>query len=214
MDDVSLSTPQSMVVLLVEDDARLAHFTAEFLEKNSVRVVRASDGETAIAEASRTQFDAIVLDLMLPRRDGIDVCRTLRARSDIPIIMVSARGEEIDRVLGLELGADDYLTKPFSPRELLARLRANVRRARGQAGPSDRPIRVGKLSISPRSRSASLDGRELTLTTCEFDILRVLAERKGRVLNRETLLELVGRSAEDSFDRAIDVHLAITSKAQ
>lgn len=197
-----------MVVLLVEDDARLAHFTAEYLEKNGVMTVRAGDGETALAEAARTQFDAIVLDLMLPRRDGIDVCRTLRARSDIPIVMVSARGEEIDRVLGLELGADDYLTKPFSPRELLARLRANVRRARGQAGPNDRPLRVGRLAISPRSRSATLDGRELSLTTCEFDILRVLAERKGRVLSREMLLELVGRSLEDSFDRAIDVHIS------
>ena len=198
----------AVVALLVEDDARLASLTAEYLRGHEVQVVVAGDGAAALAEARRGRFDVVLLDLMLPGGSGLDVCRELRARSDVPILILTARGEEADRVLGLELGADDYLTKPFSPRELLARIQAQVRRARGQAGPPTRPIVVGDLELDPASVRATLAGRELPLTTYEFQLLRVLAERAGHVLSRERLLELVRGSAEEAFDRSIDVHIS------
>jgi len=198
----------AVVALLVEDDARLASLTAEYLRGHEVQVVVAGDGAAALAEARRGRFDVVLLDLMLPGGSGLDVCRELRARSDVPILILTARGEEADRVLGLELGADDYLTKPFSPRELLARIQAQVRRARGQAGPPTRPIVVGDLELDPASVRATLAGRELPLTAYEFQLLRVLAERAGHVLSRERLLELVRGSAEEAFDRSIDVHIS------
>jgi len=201
------ATP-AVVALLVEDDARLASLTAEYLRGHEVQVVVAGDGAAALAEARRGRFDVVLLDLMLPGGSGLDVCRELRARSDVPILILTARGEEADRVLGLELGADDYLTKPFSPRELLARIQAQVRRARGQAGPPTRPIVVGDLELDPASVRATLAGRELPLTAYEFQLLRVLAERAGHVLSRERLLELVRGSAEEAFDRSIDVHIS------
>jgi DNA-binding response OmpR family regulator len=198
----------AILALLVEDDARLAALTAEYLKGHGVGVVVAPDGLSALAEARRTRFDAVLLDVMLPGRGGLEVCRELRARSDVPILMLTARGEEADRVLGLELGADDYLTKPFSPRELLARIQALVRRARGQAGPPSQPLAVGDLELDPGALRASLAGRELPLTAYEFHLLRVLAERAGHVLSRERLLELVRGSAEEAFDRSIDVHIS------
>lgn len=198
----------AIVALLVEDDARLAALTAEYLRSHGVKVVVAADGAVALAETQRARFDVVLLDLMLPGRSGVDVCRELRARSDVPVIMLTARGEEADRVLGLESGADDYVPKPFSPRELLARIQALVRRARGQAGPASRPVVVGDLEIDPGAQRATLRGRELDLTGYEFQLLRVLAERAGRVLSRERLLELVRGSAEEAFDRSIDVHIS------
>jgi DNA-binding response OmpR family regulator len=198
----------AIVALLVEDDARLAALTREYLEHHGIGVVQVGDGARALDEARRARFDVVLLDLMLPGRSGLDVCRELRARSDVPILILTARGEEADRVLGLELGADDYLTKPFSPRELLARIQAQVRRARGQAGPPTRPIVVGGLELDPASLRATLDGRELPLTAYEFQLLRVLAERAGHVLSRERLLELVRGSAEEAFDRSVDVHIS------
>ena len=145
---------------------------------------------------------------MLPGVDGMEVCRRLRERIDTPIIMVTAHGEESDRVLGLEGGADDYIGKPFSSRELLARIRAQARRARGQAGPPGRAVVVGSLRIEPQAMRATFEGRELGLTTYEFTLLRILAERAGRVLGREQLIDLVRGSAEESFDRSIDVHVS------
>jgi DNA-binding response OmpR family regulator len=198
----------AILALLVEDDASLAERTAEYLRGHGVTVVRAADGEVALVEARRTRFDVVLLDLMLPRRGGLEVCRDLRAHSDVPILILTARGEEADRVLGLELGADDYLTKPFSPRELLARVQAQVRRARGQAGPASRPVVVGDLHLDPAALQATLRGRPLPLTAYEFQLLRALAERAGRVLSRERLLELVRGSAEEAFDRSIDVHIS------
>jgi two-component system response regulator RstA len=150
----------------------------------------------------------VVLDLMLPGRDGIEVCRELRSRIDVPIIMVTARGEESDRVLGLEVGADDYVTKPFSPRELLARIRANVRRVRGQAGPAQDTITVGSLVLDPAKMTVTLDGNPVEVTAYEFSILRALAQRPGKVLSREQLLDLAKGSADLSFDRSIDVHVS------
>jgi DNA-binding response OmpR family regulator len=197
-------------VLLIEDNTRLGELTARYLTSHGVSVTLLPDGTRGLAAALSNAYDLILLDLMLPGRDGVSVCQELRERCGVPIIMVTARSEEADRVLGLELGADDYVTKPFSARELLARIRAQVRRARGLAGPAvPSVVRVGRLVVDPARLEASLDGRKLPLTAYEFALLRVLAERSGRVLNREQLLDLAkGGSAEESFDRSIDVHIS------
>jgi two-component system OmpR family response regulator len=205
---VSDLAPATIKVLLVEDDARLAQLTQRYLESHGVMVTVSPDGIEGQAEALRRQYDCIVLDLMLPGRDGIEVCRQLRGRIDVPIIMVTARGEESDRVLGLEVGADDYVTKPFSPRELLARIRANVRRSRGQVGPQQETIEVGSLVLDPAKLTVVLDGNPIEVTAYEFAILRALAQHPGRVLSREQLLDLAKGSADLSFDRSIDVHVS------
>ena len=197
-----------IAALLVEDDTRLATLTREYLEGHGVAVEVAGDGKVGLRAALERRFDVVLLDLMLPEKDGLTVCRELRARSDVPVLVLTARGEEADRVLGLELGADDYLAKPYSPRELLARIRALVRRARGQVGPPLRTVRVGGLIVDAAARRATLHGRDLALTSYEFDILRALAERAGRVLSREQLMELARGSAEEAFDRSIDVHVS------
>jgi DNA-binding response OmpR family regulator len=194
--------------LLVEDDVKLARVTAEYLQGHGVRVVTSPNGAAALEEVRLSPFDVVLLDLMLPGRSGLEVCRELRARSDIPILILTARGEEADRVLGLELGADDYLTKPFSPRELLARIQSHVRRSRGLSGPSARPLALGGLVLDPASLRATLDGRELPLTAYEFQLLLALAERAGQVLSRERLLERARGNAEEAFDRSIDVHIS------
>jgi DNA-binding response OmpR family regulator len=198
----------AIFALLVEDDAKLAALTAEYLRSHGVEVAVCGNGATALEEARRARFDVVLLDLMLPGRSGLEVCRELRARSDVPILVLTARGEEADRVLGLELGADDYLTKPFSPRELVARIQAQVRRARGQAGPPSRRVVVGELVLDPAALRATLRGRELPLTAYEFQLLRALAERAGQVLSRERLLELARGNAEEAFDRSVDVHVS------
>ncbi len=195
-------------VVYIEDDERLATLTGRYLESHGVRVTLSNDARDGIAKILRECPDVILLDLMLPGTDGLEACRELRGRLDTPIIMVTARGEEVDRVMGLEGGADDYIAKPFSSRELLARIRAQARRARGRVGPQSSVLRVGGLVVDAASRHASLDGRELVLTTYEFSLLRVLAERSGRVLTREQIMDLVRGSAEEAFDRSIDVHVS------
>jgi two-component system OmpR family response regulator len=145
---------------------------------------------------------------MLPGKDGVEVCRELRTRTDVPIIMLTARTEEVDRVMGLDAGADDYVTKPFSSRELVSRIRAVVRRARGLAGPPLQRISVGEISLDPASRSVWVSGREVSLTGYEFALLLALAERAGRVLSREQLLDLAKGSAEEAYDRSIDVQIS------
>jgi len=203
-----MTSEPTVTALLVEDDDKLARLLAEYLGGHGVVVSRAADGEAGLKEALAHRYDIVLLDLMLPGRNGLEVCRELRTRSDVPVIVLTARGEEADRILGLELGADDYLPKPFSPRELLARIRAILRRVRGQVGPSTRPVRVGALQLDPASRRATFEGRQLELTSYEFDLLRVLAERAGRVLSREQLLDLARGSADEAFDRSIDVHVS------
>ena len=198
----------AITALLVEDDLRLARLVTEYLTRNEVAVTHVADGAQGFDEAVRFRYDVVLLDLMLPGRDGLSICRALRDRSDVPIIMLTARGEETDRVLGLELGADDYLAKPFSPRELLARMRAQVRRARGQAGPSTSMVRIGELTLDPSARQAVFRGQSLDLTGYEFDLLRALAERAGRILSREQLMELARGASDEAFDRSVDVHIS------
>jgi DNA-binding response OmpR family regulator len=195
-------------LLMVEDDERLAQLTARYLEQFGVRVTRVADGRTAIGVAGRESFDLVLLDLNLPGVDGIEVCRVIRSKIDVPIIIVTARADEGDRVLGLELGADDYVVKPFSSRELLARVRAQVRRARGRAGPKQRLLRAGRIEVDPASLRASIDGKPLQLTGYEFTLLRALVERAGRVLTRDQLLALANREADAVFDRSIDGHIS------
>jgi len=198
----------ALSVLLVEDDTRLAALTREYLEGHGLAVVHVTDGRRGLDEALRARFDAVLLDLMLPGKDGLEICRELRARSDVPILVLTARGEEADRVLGLEMGADDYLAKPFSPRELLARIRAVTRRARGRTGPSRESVQVGTLLLDPAARRVTLGGAEIELTGYEFALLEALARRAGRVLSREQLMELARGTAEEAFDRSIDVHVS------
>ena len=195
-------------VLFVEDDERLARLTARYLEGSGLLVTWIATGPEAIAAGAQRQFDVILLDLMLPGRDGMDVCRELRKRTDVPIIMVTARKDEVDRVLGLDAGADDYVTKPFSSRELVSRIRAVVRRARGLVGPPLRPIEAGRITIDPARMRVTVAGREVSLTGYEFALLKVLAERAGRVLSREQLLDLAKGSADEAYDRSIDVQIS------
>jgi DNA-binding response OmpR family regulator len=198
----------SLSVLLIEDDVRLARFTAAYLQSHSVEVTIVGDGNSAVKTALEIRPDVIVLDLMLPNVNGFDICRELREHLDVPIVVVSARADEDDRVRALEGGADDYVVKPIGPRELLARVRAQVRRARGDLVRGDGPRQIGALSVDPRSMTATLQGRPLVLTSYEFALLRALADRPGRVLSREQLIELVRGSAEQAFDRSVDVHIS------
>ncbi len=208
MISVPATATTPVLALLVEDDARLAALTKEYLEGHGVAVVHVGDGRRGQEEALTGRYDAVLLDLMLPGKDGLEVCREIRARSDVPIVVLTARGEEADRVMGLELGADDYLAKPFSPRELLARIRAVVRRAKGRAGPARDLVRVGALVVDPAARRVTLRGREIGLTGYEFALLEALARRAGRILSRERLMELARGSAEEAFDRTVDVHVS------
>ena len=202
------ASSEDLSVVYVEDDERLARLTAQYLRSHGVVVHVVSRGDEALAEVLRVRPDVVLLDLMLPGMSGLDVCRALRARLDVPIVMVTARDEEADRVMGLEGGADDYVSKPFSSRELPARVRAQARRARGEAGPRAERISVGPLVVDAATMSASLDGEVLPLTTYELALLRALAERAGRVLTREQLMVLVRGSADEAFDRSVDVHIS------
>jgi two-component system phosphate regulon response regulator OmpR len=193
-------------VLLIEDDARLAGMVSEYLGGAGFRVAVAPGGQAGLERAAREAPDAVVLDLMLPDMDGLEVCRRLRATSDVPVLMLTARGDAMDRVVGLEMGADDYLPKPFEPRELLARLRAILRR-RHQGGRGD-VLRFGRLEIDRGARVARLDGAERPLTAHQFALLVALAEHAGRVLSRDRLMDLVKGEALEAFDRSIDVHVS------
>jgi len=192
-------------VVYVEDDERLARLTTQYLKSHRVEVHLVNRGDLAVAEVLRVRPDVVLLDLMLPGTDGLDVCRQLRSRTDVAIIMVTARTEEADRVLGLEGGADDYVAKPFQSRELLARIRAQARRARGDAGPRPERIELGTLVIDSTTMQVTVGGKPISLTTSEFALLHALAQRPGRVLGREQLLQLLHGSSEEAFDRSIDV---------
>lgn len=203
-----MATHPTITALLVEDDDRLAALTRDYLQGHGLVVAVERDGSRGLALALTGRFDVVLLDLMLPGMNGLDVCRAIRERSEVPVIVLTARGEESDRIVGLELGADDYLPKPFSPRELVARIRAVLRRSRGRSGPKTRRLAVGPLALDAGSRKVTVDGREVAVTGYEFDLLYALAERAGQVLTRDRLLELARGNAEEAFDRSIDVHVS------
>jgi two-component system, OmpR family, phosphate regulon response regulator OmpR len=193
-------------VLLIEDDRRLAEMLSRYLGEAGLSVSVAGTGREGLARLEREPHEAVILDLTLPDMDGLDVCRQLRAFSQTPVLMLTARGEPMDRVVGLEMGADDYLPKPFEPRELLARLRAILRR--GPAVASSRVLRFGRLEIDRDARCVRVDGAERPLTAHQFALLQALAERPGRVLSRDSLMDLVRGEALEAFDRSIDVHVS------
>jgi DNA-binding response OmpR family regulator len=193
-------------ILLIEDDHRLAEMVKSYLGQAGFQVTIAARGELGEAAEKRESFDAIILDLMLPDIDGLDVCRRVRLRSDTPILMLTARGDTMDRIVGLELGADDYLPKPFEPRELLARLKAILRRGRGE--PTAQMLRFGRLEIDLAAREVRLDGDARALTSYQFDLLAALAQHAGRVMSRDAIMNLVRNEPLEAFDRSIDVHIS------
>ena len=195
-------------ILMIEDDESLAEMVAEYLGELGIEVTACAEAAAGMDLLKRRPFDALLLDVMLPDLDGFEVCRRVRAESDIPILMLTARGDEMDRIVGLELGADDYLPKPFNPRELLARLRAILRRRRGLGADRSASLHFGRLEIDRAARVTRLDGEPRPLTSYQFDLLCVLAENAGRVLSRESLMDNVKGEPLEAFDRSIDVHIS------
>ncbi|MEQ8779405.1 MAG: response regulator transcription factor [Roseibium album] len=193
-------------ILLIEDDNRLAEMVRDYLGKSGFKVTIAADGQKGLDQQRRQQFDAILLDIMLPDIDGLEVCRKLRANDRTPILMLTAKGEPMDRIIGLELGADDYLPKPFEPRELLARLKAVLRRGRSET--DTRILRFGRLEIDSFAMEARVDGHVCNLTAHQFQLLEVLASRAGRVLSRDTIMNALKGENLAAFDRSIDVHVS------
>ncbi|MCK4697066.1 MAG: response regulator transcription factor [Dehalococcoidia bacterium] len=192
-------------VLVVDDDAKTVELVRLYLKRDGYRVFTAYDGIEALRLARESRPDLIVLDLMLPGIDGLQVCRTLRAESDVPIIMLTARTTDRDKLTGLDLGADDYVTKPFSPRELAARVRAVLRRLPGERGPAE--IKQGELTIDSHKHEASLAGSPLNLTPVEFKLLGILVKEPDRVFSRGQLIEKALGYDFEGFDRTIDVHI-------
>ena len=193
------------LILVVDDEPKVARLARDYLEKNGFRVVTAADGQSALTVARRQKPDLVVLDLMLPQMDGREVCRILRRESDVPIIMLTALSEEIDQVTGLEIGADDYITKPFSVRTLVARVRALLRRTRGDIK-APGILRVGALEIDIDKHSVAFNGSPVKLTPNEFKLLQILASRPGQTLTREQLLDDL-HGAASSVDRSVDSHI-------
>jgi two-component system alkaline phosphatase synthesis response regulator PhoP len=194
------------LILVVDDEPKIVKQARDYLENSGFRVITASDGQTTLAMARRDRPDLVVLDLNLPGMDGLEVCRALRQESGVPIIMLTARVTEADRLIGLELGADDYITKPFSPRELVARVRAVLRRVRGgvhQPG----LIRAGELEIDVHGYRVTRGGVPLQLTRTELDLLATLAQHPGQAFTREQLLDRLHGIAYDGYDRSIDAHV-------
>jgi len=193
-------------ILVVDDEPKIVKLARDYLEQSNYVVLTAVNGPQALAIARADKPDLIVLDLNLPGMDGLDVCRQLRRESDVPIIMLTARIEETDRLIGLELGADDYITKPFSPRELVARVRAVLRRVSGGLSQPGL-IRVGDLEIDLQGHRASQSGQALHLTRIEFNLLSLLAQHPGQAFSRQRLLEQLHGYSHDGFDRSIDAHV-------
>lgn len=192
-------------ILIIDDDRRLCEMLEHYLAQSGYEVQSKQTVADGLAEQRRWQPDAIILDLMLPDGSGLDACTRLRETTAAPIIMLTARGDATDRVVGLELGADDYVPKPFDPRELLARVRTVLRRGRPLAAPV---MRFGRLEIDREARQVRLDGKPCALTGYQFDILLALADRAGRVVSRNQLLDAVAGRSLEAFDRSIDVHIS------
>jgi DNA-binding response OmpR family regulator len=195
-------------VLLIDDDARLVDMLGEYLRSRGYLVDAAGDGESGLKSLRRSEFDAVILDVMMPGIDGLETCRRIRASSQIPVLMLTARGDDMDRIVGLEIGADDYLPKPFNPRELLARLAAILRRSRGaEQKPSD-VLRFGELEIDRAAREVRVRGGRRELTGRQFNLLLLLADRAGRVQSRDQLMDALKGEEWDNVDRSIDVHIS------
>lgn len=196
-------------VLIIDDDEELCELVEEFLTAEGFEVEAVHDGESGLATAANGDFDLAILDVMLPGLNGFDVLRQLRERSSLPVLMLTARGDEMERIVGLEIGADDYLSKPFNPRELNARLKAILRRTGGDAnGDAPEKFQVGDLEISQASRAAWIDGNEVQLTSVEFDLLHALASEAGNVVKKEDLSERVLDRRLSPFDRSLDMHVS------
>lgn len=193
---------------MIEDDASLSGMVADYLAGFGMQLTVAATLSEGREKLSDTSFDALLLDVMLPDGDGFDMCREVRAASDIPILMLTARGEDTDRIVGLELGADDYLPKPFNPRELVARLRAMLRRQQTVQSSNEHVLRFGNLEIDRDARALRIDGVTRSLTSYQFDLLLALAENAGRVMSREALMDRLRGEELDAFDRSIDVHIS------
>jgi two-component system alkaline phosphatase synthesis response regulator PhoP len=197
------------LILLVDDEPNIIELASLYLKQDGFRVIGAGDGLTALERAEHDQPALMVLDLMLPEMDGWEVCKQIRATSDLPILMLTARDDDIDKIVGLELGADDYLTKPFNPRELVARVKAILRRTEPRhAQPGEKPLRIGNLAIDPARHMATVDDRSVDLRAKEFDLLLALVENEGLVLSREKLLDLVWGFDFYGQTRTVDVHIA------
>jgi len=196
----------SAKILVVDDESKIVKLVRAYLEQAGYSVVVAEDGQTALIQARREKPDLVVLDLGLPGMDGLDVTRTLRRERDTPIIMLTARVEDTDRIIGLELGADDYVTKPFNPRELVARVRAVLRRTSG-AAPAPEMLRAGEIVLDLNGHQASLAGKPLDLTPTEFDLLLVLMQNLGRAFTRLDLLDRIQGDAYEGYERTIDAHI-------
>jgi two-component system, OmpR family, phosphate regulon response regulator OmpR len=194
-------------ILMIEDDESLAVMVAEYLADHGFTVVGRANAASGLEALSKGGFDALILDVMLPDADGFEVCRRVRADSELPILMLTARGDETDRIVGLEIGADDYLPKPFNPRELAARLRAILRR-RGRSVTRGEALRFGRLEIDRSAHVVRIDGSERVLTGYQFDLLWTLARNAGRVMSREALMDAVRGEALEAFDRSLDVHVS------
>ena len=203
---MAVQPPARLRVLVVDDEKPIVDLVGGYVEREGWQLLKASDGESALRIAAKHAPDVVVLDLMLPQIDGLEVCRRLRAFSDAYVLMLTARGEELDRIVGLSVGADDYVVKPFSPRELIARIKAMTRRPRGSsATPSALPI---GLEIDQARRTVHVDGRPVELTALEFDLLTVLADEPGTVVRRQTLLDRVWGIDFIADDHLVDVHIA------
>jgi DNA-binding response OmpR family regulator len=196
------------LILLVDDEANIIELARLYLQREGFRLAAVSDGQAALDFVNREPPALMVLDLMLPKIDGYEVCRQVRAKSDLPIIMLTARDEDVDKIIGLELGADDYLTKPFNPRELVARVKAILRRSERPVKSDSTALHLGDVTIDPARREVTVAGKGATLRTKEFDLLLTLAENRGLVLTRERLLELVWGFDYLGQTRTIDVHIA------
>lgn len=194
-------------LLVVDDDQRIRALLVEYLSTRGYAVEAAGDGESGLSRLRAGGVDLLILDVMLPGKDGFQVCRELRAFSAVPVIMLTARGDDFDRIVGLELGADDYLAKPFNPRELLARVQAVLRRARAEPAPGE-ALRAGPVTVDPDRREVRVRGRRVELTTTEFEILRTLVANAGRVIPRERLMELARGEDFAAFERSVDVHVS------
>lgn len=196
------------LILIVDDEQRIIDLASMYIEQEGYRIISSLDGKDALVKIFNQNPALIVLDLMLPMMDGLEVCRRVRAQSDVPIIMLTARGEDIDKIVGLELGADDYLTKPFNPRELVARIKAILRRSERRASADSAPIVLGNLTIFADRRMVTVGGESVDLRMKEFDLLYSLAENPGLVFSRERLLDVVWGYNFAGETRTVDVHIA------